>query len=101
MVKMMHDVKKIINPHASANSSIPPCTHIRLTMFPIYVLDVQENWPDRGIARKIVDIDTAIHIMSSQPEFKSFLKMDITLYRLWKGDQHKLKKELLLKVKGK
>lgn len=57
---------------ASSNSSI--CTHVRLSMFPLYVLEVREDWPESGRARKVVDIDTAIEAMASRPEFHQFLK---------------------------
>mmetsp|Transcript_18003 Transcript_18003/g.20818 ORF Transcript_18003/g.20818 Transcript_18003/m.20818 type:complete len:494 (+) Transcript_18003:423-1904(+) len=49
------------------------CTHVRMSMFPLYVLEVRENWPESGRARKVVDIDTAIDIMSSRPEFHQVL----------------------------
>lgn len=49
------------------------CTHVRLCMFPLYVLEVRENWPESGRARKVVDIDTAIEIMSQRPEFHQVL----------------------------
>ena len=42
-------------------------------MFPLYVLEVRENWPENGRARKVVDIDTAIDIMSQRPEFHQVL----------------------------
>ena len=48
-------------------------THCRLSMFPLYVLEVRENWPESGRARKVVDIDTAIDTMSSRPEFHQVL----------------------------
>lgn len=49
------------------------CTHVRMHMFPIYVLEVKEKWPESGRARKVVDIDTAIEIMASRPEFLQVL----------------------------
>mmetsp|Transcript_17663 Transcript_17663/g.26457 ORF Transcript_17663/g.26457 Transcript_17663/m.26457 type:complete len:962 (-) Transcript_17663:4036-6921(-) len=49
------------------------CTHVRLSMFPLYVLEVRENWPESGRARKVVDIDTAIEIMTPRPEFHQVL----------------------------
>ncbi len=49
------------------------CTHVRLSMFPLYVLEVREHWPESGRARKVVDIDTAIETMSSRPEFYQVL----------------------------
>lgn len=47
--------------------------HVRMTMFPLYVLEVRENWPENGRARKVVDIDTAIEMMKSRPEFHQVL----------------------------
>lgn len=49
------------------------CTHVKLSMFPLYVIEVRENWPESGRARKVVDIDTAIDTMSSRPEFQQVL----------------------------
>jgi diphosphoinositol-polyphosphate diphosphatase len=49
------------------------CTHICMKMFPMYVLEVRDHWPESGRARKIVDIDTAIEIMSLRPEFQKVL----------------------------
>jgi ADP-ribose pyrophosphatase YjhB (NUDIX family) len=49
------------------------CTHIRMLMFPVYVLEVREHWPESGRARKAVDIDTAIEMMSNRPEFQQVL----------------------------
>lgn len=49
------------------------CTHVRLCMFPLYVLEVREHWPESGRARRVVDIDKAIDIMSSRPEFHQAL----------------------------
>jgi len=51
------------------------CGHVRMYMFPMYVLEVREHWPESGRARKVVDIDTAIEMMasSSRPEFHKVL----------------------------
>ena len=49
------------------------CTHICMKMFPLYVLEVRDHWPESGRARKVVDIDTAIDIMSLRPEFQKVL----------------------------
>lgn len=62
------------NSTSIASSEFPSsCTHVRLCMFPLYVLEVRENWPESGRARKVVDIDTAIEIMSQRPEFHQVL----------------------------
>lgn len=59
---------------ASFKSSVSiSCDHCRLNMFPLYVLEVREHWPESGRARKIVDIDTAIGMMTSRPEFHQVL----------------------------
>ncbi|GFH58807.1 hypothetical protein CTEN210_15283 [Chaetoceros tenuissimus] len=47
--------------------------YVRLSMFPLYVLEVREHWPESGRARKLVDIDTAIEMMKSRPEFHQVL----------------------------
>ena len=50
---------------------------MRLSIFPICVLEAQAGWPERGRARQIVDIDTAINIMSLRPEFQSVLYLEV------------------------
>ena len=47
--------------------------HVRMAMFPLYVLEAREHWPESGRARKVVDIDTAIEMMKSRPEFHQVL----------------------------
>ena len=42
-------------------------------LFPLYVLEVREHWPESGRARKVVEIDTAIEMMKSRPEFYQVL----------------------------
>jgi hypothetical protein len=44
-----------------------------MAMFPLYVLEAREHWPESGRARKVVDIDTAIEMMKSRPEFHQVL----------------------------
>jgi len=46
----------------------------RMCMYPLYVLEVRENWPESGRARKVVDIDTAIEIFEGRPEFQRVLR---------------------------
>lgn len=61
------------NASSSSDNISSSCTHLRLSMFPIYVLEVREHWPESGRARKVVNIDTAIEIMASRPEFHQVL----------------------------
>jgi len=56
------------------NNSTPSSTsRIRMYMYPLYVLEVRETWPENGRARKAVDIDTAIEMVSERPEFQRVL----------------------------
>mmetsp|Transcript_8070 Transcript_8070/g.11527 ORF Transcript_8070/g.11527 Transcript_8070/m.11527 type:complete len:458 (-) Transcript_8070:89-1462(-) len=49
------------------------CMFVRMSMFPLYVLEVRDKWPECGRARKVVDIDVAIEMMDSRPEFQQVL----------------------------
>jgi diphosphoinositol-polyphosphate diphosphatase len=49
-------------------------THVRMTLFPLYVTDIRRNWPEQGRFRKAVDIDEAIRLTESRPEFQAALK---------------------------
>jgi len=56
------------------NHSTPSSTsRIRMYMYPLYVLEVRETWPESGRARKAVDIDTAIEMVAERPEFQRVL----------------------------
>lgn len=48
-------------------------THVRLSLFVLYVSDVKSSWPESGRSRKVVDIDEAIKICESRPEFHAAL----------------------------
>eukprot|EP00557_Chaetoceros_sp_GSL56_P001203 CAMPEP_0176490500 /NCGR_PEP_ID=MMETSP0200_2-20121128/7905_1 /TAXON_ID=947934 /ORGANISM="Chaetoceros sp., Strain GSL56" /LENGTH=451 /DNA_ID=CAMNT_0017887813 /DNA_START=638 /DNA_END=1993 /DNA_ORIENTATION=- len=60
-----------VNSYTSDASS--SCGYVRMLMFPLYVLEVREHWPESGRARKAVDIDTAIEMMKPRPEFHQVL----------------------------
>jgi hypothetical protein len=45
-----------------------------MTLFPLYVTDVHEDWPERGRLRTAVDIDQAIAMMDARPEFRAALE---------------------------
>jgi ADP-ribose pyrophosphatase YjhB (NUDIX family) len=70
---------------ASVASNFSSCTHqtngnsnqhtqVRMTLFPLYVTDVHEDWPERGRLRTAVDIDQAIAMMDARPEFRAALE---------------------------
>jgi hypothetical protein len=44
-----------------------------MTLFPLYVSEVLERWPESGRIRKAVDIDEAIKILESRSEFHAIL----------------------------
>lgn len=49
-------------------------THVRLSLHVLYVSEVKSTWPESGRSRKVVDIDEAIRICESRPEFLAALK---------------------------
>jgi len=49
-------------------------THVKMSLFPLYVTEVRNEWPEQGRFRKVVDIDEAIRMTSSRPEFQEALK---------------------------
>lgn len=48
-------------------------THVRMTLFPLYVSEVLDTWPECGRFRKAVDIDQAIAMTETRPELKAAL----------------------------
>jgi ADP-ribose pyrophosphatase YjhB (NUDIX family) len=49
------------------------CSHVQMTLFPLYVQKIEDEWPEKGRFRKAVDIDEAIHMMENRPEFQAVL----------------------------
>lgn len=41
-------------------------SYVRLLLFPLYVSEVKNDWPEKGRLRKLVDIDEAIKIMEKE-----------------------------------
>jgi len=69
-----HDDAASVASVASMSSDVSTsCTHARLKLFPLYVSEVHERWPESGRARKVLDIDAAIAMMESRPEFRTAL----------------------------
>jgi ADP-ribose pyrophosphatase YjhB (NUDIX family) len=48
-------------------------THAQMTLFPLYVQKIKDEWPERGRFRKAVDINEAIKMMEGRPEFHAVL----------------------------
>jgi len=48
--------------------------HVKMNLFPLYVTEVMEKWPENGRFRKVVNIDEAIQITESRPYFQKALK---------------------------
>jgi len=44
-----------------------------MTLFPLYVTSIQDDWPESGRFRKCMDIDEGIKMLSSREEFRSVL----------------------------
>jgi len=49
-------------------------TRIRMHMYLLYVMEVREEWPESWRARKAVDIETAIEMVTGRPEFQTVLR---------------------------
>jgi hypothetical protein len=49
-------------------------SHVQMTLFPLYVKNVAEDWPENGRFRRAVDLDQAIALMDTRPEFKAVLQ---------------------------
>jgi hypothetical protein len=61
----------------SSNSDPKNYSYVRLLLFPLYISEVKNDWPEKGRLRKIVDIDDAIKIMEKEDRgyFKKGLEM--------------------------
>ncbi|GKY92663.1 hypothetical protein MPSEU_000236300 [Mayamaea pseudoterrestris] len=65
--KTIDETASCTSGHSSAYSQV------RMTLFPLYVNKVLPSWPEQGRFRMAVDIDTAIEMQASRPEFKAAL----------------------------
>mmetsp|Transcript_61635 Transcript_61635/g.150901 ORF Transcript_61635/g.150901 Transcript_61635/m.150901 type:complete len:489 (+) Transcript_61635:560-2026(+) len=57
----------------ASESSTNANSHVRMTLIPLYVTEVRAEWPEQGRFRKAVDIDEAIRMTESRPEFQAAL----------------------------
>ena len=58
----------------SVASSSAGYSQVRMTLFPLFVTNVAETWPESGRFRRAVDIDEAIKMTAGRPEFHAVLK---------------------------
>jgi NUDIX domain len=64
---------KMSDETSSITSDTSTYSHVRMTLFPLYVSEVKEDWPESGRFRKAVDIDEAILMLEKRTEFHAFL----------------------------
>jgi len=67
------DTASITSVASVASDASTTCTHVRMTLFPLYVSDVKNEWPESGRARKVMDIEAGIKMMENRPEFRKAL----------------------------
>jgi len=64
-------------------------THVKMSLIPLYVTEIRDTWPEQGRFRKVVDIDEAIRMTETRPEFQEALK------ELKKRNLHNLQKSII------
>lgn len=57
-----------------ASDGCTSCTHVRMILFPLYVSEVLEGWPESNRVRKVMDLDAAIDEVQTRPEFRAALE---------------------------
>lgn len=67
------DTVSVASVTSMASDMPSTCTNCRMFMSILYVCEAKDQWPESGRARKLVDIDEAIKMMSERPEFKAVL----------------------------
>ena len=67
------DSASVASVASMASDASTSCTHARMRLFPLYVSEVRDEWPESGRARKVLDIDAAIDMMEYRPEFQRAL----------------------------
>jgi ADP-ribose pyrophosphatase YjhB (NUDIX family) len=75
VVNSMRELQpKVRSDETSSNASDSSSySFVRLTMFPLYVSEVRDSWPESSRFRKIVHIDEAIQMLESREELRSVL----------------------------
>lgn len=59
---------------SAASDASGTYSRVRMSLFPLFVTEVKDDWPECGRFRKAVEIDDAIEMMKSRPEFQAVLK---------------------------
>ena len=67
------DTASVASVASMASDTSTSCSRARMRLFPLYVSEVRNEWPESGRARKVLDIDAAIEMMESRPEFQRAL----------------------------
>lgn len=71
--KNVAPIEKIAtNDEISAESPIA-YSHVRLMLFPLYVTEIKDTWPENRRVRTAVDIDEALRRLEKRPEMWSIL----------------------------
>jgi hypothetical protein len=68
------NIHNMLSPDPPTNSSPRDYTHVRMVLFPLYVREVKDCWPENGRLRKALPIDDAIAVLASRPELQSILQ---------------------------
>lgn len=65
---------KVRSDETSSNASDSSSySFVKMTLFPLYVSEIRDSWPESGRFRKIVCIDEAIEMLESREELRSAL----------------------------
>uniref|UniRef100_A0A6U6LR16 Nudix hydrolase domain-containing protein n=1 Tax=Odontella aurita TaxID=265563 RepID=A0A6U6LR16_9STRA len=67
------DTASVTSAASITSDASTSCAHVRMSLFPLYVTEVKDEWPESGRARKVMDIDAAIKMMEPRPEFRAVL----------------------------
>jgi 8-oxo-dGTP pyrophosphatase MutT (NUDIX family) len=73
VARLRGSAAKISDETSSIASDSSFYSHVKMTLFPLYITEIMETWPESGRIRKAVDIDEAINMMESRSEFHTIL----------------------------
>lgn len=68
-------VNKVDDAGSVASTMSASYSQVRLTLFPLYVTKIMDEWPEKGRVRKAMDIDEAIEAFQGRPELKQALEV--------------------------
>mmetsp|Transcript_26110 Transcript_26110/g.48665 ORF Transcript_26110/g.48665 Transcript_26110/m.48665 type:complete len:481 (-) Transcript_26110:27-1469(-) len=67
------DTASVASAASGVSEASASCAHVRMSLFPLYVSEVRDEWPESGRVRKVIEIDAAIKMMEPRPEFQAVL----------------------------